>query len=111
MKLLESINSLVKALEAGQITGAPGTLVQGGALQIQEIEGVMRNVTFGSEHIKLQKAFSTKKAKNTLVRFKRQLSYGEFGGSAQFEGMVGQEETGDYIEAVVPMAFYSHVRR
>jgi hypothetical protein len=111
MKLVESINSLIKALEAGQITGAPGSLVQGSALQIQEQEGVMRNVTFGMEHIKLQKMFSSKKAKNMLVRFKRQLSYGEFGGSAQFEGMVGQEETGDYVEAVVPMAFYSHVRR
>ena len=111
MKLLESINSLVKALEAGSVAGAPGTLVQGGALQIQEIEGVMRNVTFGSEHIKLQKAFQSKKARSTQVRFKRQLSYGELGGSAQYEGMVGQEETGDYVEAVVPMAYYSHVRR
>jgi hypothetical protein len=109
--LLESIQTLTKALEAGNITGAPGTLVQGAALQIQEMEGVMRNVTFGREHIKLQKEFSVKKAKSTLVRFKRQLSYGEFGGSAQYEGMVGQEETGDYVEAVVPMAFYSHVRR
>ena len=109
--LLEAIQTLTKTLEAGNITGAPGTLVQGAALQIQEMEGVMRNVTFGREHIKLQKEFSNKKARSTLVRFKRQLSYGEFGDSAQLEGMVGQEETGDYVEAVVPMAFYSHVRR
>lgn len=111
MNLLESIQGLVKALEAGQITGAPGTLTQGSALQVQEQEGVMHNATFGDKDIKLQKVFSVKKAKNMLVRFKRQLSYGQFGGSAQFEGMVGQEETGDYVEAVVPMAFYSHLRR
>jgi hypothetical protein len=111
MKITDSINTLIKALEAGNLTAAPGQLVQGSALQIQEIDGVMRNVTFGSEHLKLLKAFDTKKAKSTLVRFRRQLGYGEFGGSAQYEGMVGQEETGDYVEAVVPMAYYSHIRR
>lgn len=109
--LIQSIQALTKALEAGQITGAPGSLVQGSALQVQEIEGVMHNVTFGDEHIKLQKLFPVKKAKNTLVRFRRQLSYGEFGGSAQIEGAVGQEEVGDYVEAIVPMAYYSHLRR
>lgn len=110
-QLLQQMQALTKALEAGQITGAPGTLVQGSALQIQEAEGVMHNVTFGEEDIKLQKLFSTVKARNTLVRFKRQLSYGEFGGSAQMEGAVGQEETGDYVEAIVPICYYSHLRR
>jgi hypothetical protein len=111
MSILQNIQALTKALEAGQITGAPGTLVQGSALQIHEMDGVMHNVTFGDEHIKLQKIFPVKKQKNTLVRFKRQLSYGEFGSSAQLEGAVGQEEVGDYVEAVVPMAYYSHIRR
>jgi len=111
MKLVDSLNSLVKALEAGNLNGAPGSLLQGSALQIQDVRGVMENVTFGMEEIKLQKIFPVEKAKSTQVRFKRTLSDGELGRSAQFEGMVGTEETGDYVEAVVPMAYYSHVRR
>ena len=111
MKLVDSMNALVKALEAGALNGAPGTLVQGSSLQIQDVRGVMENVTFGMEEIKLQKIFPVEKARNTQVRFKRTLSDGELGRSAQFEGMVGSEETGDYVEAVVPMAYYSHVRR
>lgn len=109
--LNNNIQSLIKALEAGMPTGAPGTLTQGASLQIQELEGEMQNVTFGTEHIKLQKAIASKKHKSTLVRFKRQLSYGELGGSAQWEGMVGQEETSDYVEDIMPMAYYSHLRR
>ena len=110
-QLTEQVTKLVKALEAGQITGAPGTLTQGAALQIQEIEDVMHNVCAGEEELKLTKLLPSKKHKSMLVRFKRQLSYGDLGGSAQLEGAVGDEETGDYVEAIVPMCFYSHTRR
>ena len=109
--MLEQIQTLLKALEAGSYNAAPSTLTQGAALQIEDLSPVMHNVTFKDKHIKLQKEFTKSEAKTTLVQFDRQLDYGIFGASAQFEGGVGQEETSDYVRAVVPMSYYSHVRR
>lgn len=107
----ELLQSLIKALEAGNYNAAPSTLVQGAALQVEDLSAVMENVTFGEEHIKLQKMVKSESCKSTLAQFDRQLSYGMFGGSAQVEGAVGQEETSDFIRSVVPMAFYSHTRK
>ncbi len=111
MSFLDRVNSLVKTLEAGQYNAAPQTLTQGSALQVEDLSTVMYNTTFNDSHIKLQKMFPSKKSKSLLVQFDRQLSYGRFGGTAQREGAVGDIDVGDYIRAVVPMCFYSHVRR
>ena len=108
---MEQLQALIKALEAGSYNAAPGSLVQGSALQTEDLSPVMQNVTFSDEHIKLQKSLSVKDAKSQLVQFNRQLSYGIFGGSAQFEGGVGEEDTSDFVRAVVPMAYYSTTRR
>lgn len=111
MSNLENLSALVKALEAGGYNAAPSTLVQGSALQVEDLSPVMHNVTFDDSHIKLQKMLKVDSVKSTLAQFDRQLSYGIFGGSAQIEGAVGQEETSDFVRIVVPMAFYSHTRR
>jgi hypothetical protein len=111
MSTLENLSSLVKALEAGGYNAAPSTLVQGSALQVEDLSPVMHNVTFDDSHIKLQKLLKVDTVKSTLAQFDRQLSYGIFGGSAQIEGAVGQEETSDFVRIVVPMAYYSHTRR
>ncbi len=103
--------ALLKALEAGGYNAAPSTLVQGSALQIENLSPVMNNVTYDESHIHLQKMLKVEACKSTLAQFDRQLSYGIFGGSAQKEGAVGQEETSDFVRIVVPMAFYSHIRR
>ena len=107
----EVTQALLKALEAGNYNAAPSTLVQGSALQIEDLSPVMHNVTFDDSHIKLQKMVKVDSCKSTLAQFDRQLSYGVFGGSAQLEGAVGQEETSDFVRIVVPMAYYSHIRR
>jgi hypothetical protein len=105
------LQNLIKALEAGSYNATPGSLNQGSALQQEDLSPVMQNVTFGDEHIKLQKALSVKDAKSQLVQFNRQLSYGTFGGSAQYEGGIGEEDTSDFVRAVVPMSYYSTTRR
>ncbi len=107
----EVTQALLKALEAGNYNTAPSTLVQGASLQIEDLSPVMHNVTFDDSHIKLQKMVKVDSCKSTLAQFNRQLSYGVFGGSAQLEGAVGQEETSDFVRIVVPMAYYSHIRR
>lgn len=107
----DTINDLVKALEAGSYNAAPSTLTQGSALQMEDLSPVMEVVTFEDKAIKLQKVISKKSAKATLVQFNRQLSYGTFGASAQLEGGIGEEQVSDYVRAVVPMAYYSTVRR
>jgi hypothetical protein len=109
--IFESIQSLAKALEAGGYNAAPSTLTQGAALQTEDLSNIMQVVTYDESHIKLQKMVKVESCKSTLAQFDRQLSYGIFGGSAQIEGAVGQEETSDFVRVTVPMAFYSHTRR
>lgn len=110
-QLIKTLETLVKTLEAGQYNVAPERLTQGSALQVENLESVMQNVTFDDSHIKLQKMISVEKSKSLLVQFNRQLSYGRFGGTAQREGAVGDLDVGDYIRATVPMCFYSTVKR
>jgi hypothetical protein len=107
----ELTTSLLKALEAGNYNAAPSTLVQGPSLQIEDLSPVMQLVTFDDSHIKLQKMLKVESCKSTLAQFDRQLSYGIFGASAQVEGAVGQEEDAAFARIVVPMCFYSHIRK
>jgi len=109
--MVEQLNDLMKALEAGQYNAAPGDLTQGSALQQEDLSPVMENVCFEDKDIKLQGLLSVKDARSTLVQFNRQLDYGIFGGSAQYEGAIGEEDTSNYVRAVVPMGFYSTTRR
>jgi len=107
----EVTQALLKALEAGNTNAAPSTLVQGAALQIEDLSGVMEVVTIEEKAIKLQKMLSVETCKQTLAQFDRVLSVGIAGASAQIEGAVGQEEDSQYARIVVPMAYYSHTRR
>ena len=109
--MVEQLNDLMKALEAGQYSGAPSSLVQGSALQVEDLSPVMENVTWDDSHIKLQKMLRVEDAKSTLIQYNRQLDYGVFGGSAQYEGGIGEEDTSNYVRSTVPMAYYSTVRR
>ncbi len=109
--MIEQLQSLMKALEAGSYNAAPGSLAQGAALMVEDLSPVMHNVTFDDSHIKLQKMLPSKDVKSQLHQFNRQLDYGVFGGSAQFEGGIGEEDTSNYVRAVVPMSYYSTTRR
>ncbi len=109
--MIEQLQSLMKALEAGSYNAAPGNLQQGAALMVEDLSPVMQNVTFDDSHIKLQKMLPSKDVKSQLHQFNRQLDYGIFGGSAQFEGGIGEEDTSSYVRAVVPMSYYSTTRR
>ena len=109
--LIVNLQSLVKALEGGQQGGVPGSQTQGSALQVEDLSPVIHNVCWKEDSIKLQKVLKVETCKSTLAQFDRQLDYGQFGGSAQLEGAVGQEETSSIIRVVVPMCFYSHLRR
>lgn len=109
--MIEQIEALRKALEAGGYNVAPSSLNQGSALQMEDLSPVMNVATYEDKHIKLQKVLKVSPAKGTLVQFNRQLDYGIFGGSAVLEGAVGQESTSSYVRSVVPMAYYAEVRR
>lgn len=109
--MIEQLQSLMKALEAGSYNAAPGQLAQGAALMVEDLSPVMQIVTFEDSHIKLQKMLPSKDVKSQLHQFNRQLDYGIFGGSAQYEGGIGEEDTSNYVRIVVPMSYYSTVRR
>ena len=107
----EITTALLKALEAGNYNAAPSSLQQGGALQIEDLSGVMEVVCFEEKALKLQKGLKSESCKSTLAQFDRQTSYGIFGGSATTEGGIGREEDGQFVRITVPMAYYAHVRR
>jgi hypothetical protein len=104
---MSEIQQLIKALELGSMNAAPSTLSQGSSLQMEDLSPVLHNLTFQDNHIKLQKSLSVKEAKGQMIQFVRQLDYGTFGGSAQYEGGIGQDNTASYQRATVPMSYYS----
>ena len=108
---MEAIQSLIKALEAGNYNAAPSTLTQGSALMIEDISSVINVTTYKDEHIFLQREIDVSSSKSVLAQFDRQLSYGTFGGSARTEGKLGSEQTSDYVRVTYPMCFYSETRR
>lgn len=110
-QVIETLNSLMKAMEAGGYDAAPSKLTQGAALQVEDLSSVIQLTTFEDKHVRLQKTLSVESCKSTLSQFDRQLSYGQFGGSAQLEGHVGQDQTSDFVRITVPMCYYSHTRR
>lgn len=110
-EVIQKIEELRKALEAGGMNAAPGTLTQGSALQHEDLSAVMNVTTFEDKHIKLQKKFKVVPAKGTMVQYNRQLDRGIFGGSAVIEGAVGDESTSTYVREIVNMCYYAEVRR
>jgi hypothetical protein len=111
MALSQELESLVKAIHAGNFNVAPDQLRQGAAIQLEDCSPQYVNTTFEDKHILLQKEMSVKKAKSTWVQWVRRLSYGRFGGSAQLEGAVGRENTSDLARIGTPMCYYSEIRR
>lgn len=110
-ELLEKLQTLTKALDAGSYNSVPGALTQGGALQHEDLSEVMTNVTYGDDTLKLQKAFPSRSTKSTFPQFNRMLAYGDgFTGFAQFEGVVGRSQTGTYVRDNVAMCYFSQLR-
>lgn len=107
--MLDKIQELKKALEAGSYNAAPGSLSQGAALQIEALDKVMHTITFQDKEIKLQKELPVIPWKSTLIQFNRELSYGQLGGSSVLEGQVGASHVGQYQRVVLPMAYYAAV--
>lgn len=109
--LTKQITDLLKTMEAGNYDAKPSNLVQGAALQREDLSPKMENVCFADQSIVLQKMIDVKPAKANTHQFVRQLSYGEFGGSAQMEGHVGPENTSEFARVTVPMGYYVDQRR
>ncbi len=109
--LIKNLQLLAKAWEAGSYNAAPGTLVQGAAVQKEDLSPKMEEVSFQDKHLLLVKNLDTETCKSNSWQFNRKLSYGQFGGSAQYEGHIGQEETSEIVRAYVPMTYYSHLRK
>ncbi len=110
-QLMNTMQALQKAMEAGQYNAAPGALQQGAALQVEDLAPKMENLCAQEKNIKLQKEIKIDSVKSTSPQFTRQLSYGQVGSGAVWEGAVGQEETSDFVRVQVPMCYYAHMRR
>ncbi len=78
--VIDAIQSLTKALEAGGYNVMPSNLTQGSALMVEDLSSVMELVTFDDSHLKLAKMLKVESCKSTLAQFNRQLSYGSSRG-------------------------------
>jgi hypothetical protein len=58
----DRIEALVRALEAGGYNAAPANLVQGSALQVEDLNPVMECVTYTDESIVLQRSLDDGKS-------------------------------------------------
>jgi hypothetical protein len=110
-EVVQAIEQLAKAMEAGVGDAAPSTLTQGPAMQVEDLSPTMHNACYEDEHIKLQKIVGVTSCKATLAQFMRKISYGQLGRSAQIEGGIGRENTSQVLRFAVPMTFYSQTRR
>ena len=106
-QVLEKVTTILKALEAGYAMGPAGTSTQGAALQRQDLQGIMNNVTYQSQMLVLSKVIPTRVAKSMTVEYRRQLSYGGLQGVATVEVSAGKSITGDYESLLAAMAFYT----
>lgn len=109
--LTKNIADLVKASEAGNYDAAPSTLVQGAALQKEDLSAKLENVCFKDKSIVIQKLMDVEPCKSNTWQFVTENSYGDFEGGWQLEGHVGPENTADYARHVVPMAYCVDYRR
>src|SRR4051812_18599090 len=91
-----TLSDLLKAMEAGNYNAQPSSLVQGAAVQREDLSPKMENLCYNDKAIILQKMLDSKSSKSNTWQFVRQLSYGDLGGSAVGEGQIGPENTSDY---------------
>jgi hypothetical protein len=74
----QEIEQLQKALSIGSeyATQTPGTLTQGAALAVEDLDRTLKLVTHSMEHIKLWKDIGKEKVSQTVHEFNVQNSYG-----------------------------------
>ena len=96
----ESVDTLNKALAAGQITGrdtADLTTASGAALKVESLEKTLKHLTFRENDIKMWKDIPKKPAYNTVEEFNQQVSYGQDRGGFYAEGELPDEEDSTYV--------------
>lgn len=109
--VVNELQDLKKALEAGNYNAAPGTLTQGAALQKENLDNVMKTLCFDESHIHLQKKLQVQDCKSMMIQYVRQLGYGSFGSTAQYQGGIGRDQTLQANRGLAHMCFYSTVTR
>lgn len=75
----QEIEQLQKALSVGSeyASQTPGTLTQGAALAVEDLDRTLKLVTFSMEHIKLWKDIGKEKVTQTVHEYNVQNSYGQ----------------------------------
>ena len=99
----QQLEELNKALSAGttDYLGAPGTLTQGGALQIESLDSSLKATTWQMKQLRLWPAIPKGRAYQTVEQYNRLTSYGQQSGGAFF----------DADAAVAPSAHDSNYNR
>lgn len=96
----ENVDSLNKALSAGEITGrdtADLADASGASLKVESLEKTLKHITFRESDIRLWKDLPKKAAYNTVEEYNQQTSYGQDRGGFNGEGETPDEEDSTYV--------------
>lgn len=94
------LQDVVKALEAGQLTGQQVLNDQnasGAALKVESLDKTLKHITFKENDIKLWKRIPKLPAYNTVEEFNQLVDYGDDTGGFNREGELPQEEDSKYV--------------
>ena len=110
----DEINSLNKALEAGNSINAPGAFNAGDgfALRVESLERTLKNTTFRMEHIRLWKGIPKIPAYNTVEEYNQITGYGNANQTAFItEGALPEETDSTYTRNYALVKFLGTTRR
>lgn len=94
------LQDVVKALEAGSLTGQSVLNSQnasGAALKVESLDKTLKHITFTENDIKLWKRIPKLPAYNTVEEFNQLVDYGSDTGGFNREGELPQEEDSKYV--------------
>lgn len=96
----KDVQDLVKALEAGQLTGSQAWDNQnasGTPLKVESLDKTLKLITFKESDIKLWKEIPKAPAYSTAEEYNQLVSYGSESGGFTQEGELPQEEDSKYV--------------
>ena len=109
-----TVNHLLKALEARDITGrdTAGLETSSGApLKVESLEAQLKVVTFNNETIRLWRKYPKKTAYNTVEEYNQLRSYGnDFSGGFNLESELPEEENSTYVRESEKIKYMGTVR-
>ena len=108
----QDVEMLLKAMEAGQITGretTDSTTASGAPLKVESLENTLKVLTNTKKHTPLFFRIGKKPATNTVEEFNQLVSYGGLEGGSLMEGELPENSDSVYVRKAAIIKYYGVV--